>query len=83
MPTIRQVLERERESHSRSSPTMFCSFTDDHVSSRQNVAQAHHTPDVLSPTLSELEFSSDDSHASPFNSNDEFGSESSWTSARV
>ncbi|KAF8329886.1 hypothetical protein F5887DRAFT_1003304 [Amanita rubescens] len=87
VPTIRQVLERaEREPslRSQSSLTMFHSFTDDHVSStRQNVAQAHYTPDIFSPTLSELEFSSDDGHTSPFNSNDEFGSESSWTSARV
>ncbi len=83
VPTIRQVLERAERvpsPRSQSSPTMFHSFTDDQVSSRQNVT---HTPDIFSPTLSELEFSSDDGHTSPFNSNDEFGSESSWTSARV
>ncbi|KAF8727749.1 hypothetical protein AX14_007057 [Amanita brunnescens Koide BX004] len=87
VPTIRQVLERtERQTRSPPSPpspTMFHSFTDDHASSRQNAAQARHTPDILSPTLSELEFSSEDGYTSPFASNDEFGSESSWMSARV
>ena len=83
VPTIRQVMERAertRSPPSPPSPTMFFSFTDDQ---RQNTTQAHHTSDILSPTLSELEFSSEDGYTSPFASNDEFGSESSWTSARV
>lgn len=80
VPTIRQVMERGERTRSPPSPTMFYSFTDDQ---RQNATQAHHTPDILSPTLSELEFSSEDGYTSPFASNDEFGSESSWTSARV
>ncbi|KAK2465865.1 hypothetical protein APHAL10511_001506 [Amanita phalloides] len=90
VPTIRQVMDEARSARSTlgsplsaSSPTMFYSFTDDRQTAGQNVTQEQRTPDILSPMISELEFSSDDGHTSSFTLNDDFGSESSWTSARV
>ena len=46
-----------------------------------HTAQAYHRH--ILPMLSELKFISDNGHTSPFNLNDDFGSDSSYVSARV